>query len=83
MRGCAEWLKNIERYGMRCCLCSSNLSEEKVRSVLERTDLARYFPDVISVDDEVDDFGQSILQACERIERPPYKVSIPREMEGW
>ncbi|KAJ8901476.1 hypothetical protein NDN08_007322 [Rhodosorus marinus] len=72
-RGTEEWLTGLRKYNVPKCLCTS-LSLERAERVLEEFKLRHYFHELVTIEDEAEDFGQSVLLGCDKLKKPPHKT---------
>ncbi|CDF41145.1 unnamed protein product [Chondrus crispus] len=77
-RGIEKWLEMLERYGMPCILCASGQTKERVRGIVGKLGLGKYFSskDMVSSEDEFDSLEQMLLVGSLKSSRPPGKCVV-------
>jgi len=45
-----------------------------VERVLEDFKIRKFFHELVTIEDEAEDFGQSVLIGCDKLKKPPHKV---------
>jgi len=70
-----QWLTVLRKYKTSMCICS-NVQRNRMKMILERLEIAEYFPFIVSIEEEFDTEEQMFLSACVKLERPPQKCVI-------
>ena len=75
--GVMEWLKMLERYGVRCVLCAKMPGRMMEKTIME-VGLQRYFAkgEMVTIEDEFDTMEQMFLVAAIKVDRPPQKCVV-------
>lgn len=75
--GIDEWLRALERYGVKCVLCASR-PRNMVAPIVQSLGLDTFFSknEIVSADDEFETLEQMFLVAALKCEHPPGKCVV-------